>query len=214
MNTDLMYYRHPNKFASNARVIDSGEDERGVWVELDQTIFHVQGGGQPADKGRIGIQPVTGVRKVGEQVRHYLKREFMWIGAAVDLHVDPKFRELCTRLHTAGHVLAHSASAAIKGLSIDRTDHRPELSYVEGAWDGERPMRIEDIVQSSVNDAIIANHQINTFVENQVRHVRVGEFPPAPCGGTHLNCSGDLRAVTVGKISLKKGRLKIRYTIQ
>lgn len=117
--TKLEYYEDMWKLESTASVCSSflGEDGRHVMI-LDSTIFHPQGGGQPADTGFISSSGfkfvVQDVRSRDKVVFHYgvfensadgalvVKLEK---GAQVFLHVDEARRKLNSRLHSAGHLL-------------------------------------------------------------------------------------------------------------
>ncbi len=44
-----------------------------------------------------------------------------------------------------------------------------------------------------------------------LRVVMIGDYPPVPCGGTHLNALGELNSVTVTKIKHKKGNTVVAY---
>jgi alanyl-tRNA synthetase len=49
--TKILYHNAPAELGCAAEVLATGEDERGAFVVLDQTVFYPQGGGQPADLG-------------------------------------------------------------------------------------------------------------------------------------------------------------------
>ena len=53
-------------------VVASGLEDGRVWVELEDTIFYPEGGGQPADRGNIGDATVVDVQKIDDRIRHYL----------------------------------------------------------------------------------------------------------------------------------------------
>ncbi|HCR37548.1 MAG TPA: alanyl-tRNA editing protein, partial [Opitutae bacterium] len=58
MKTKLLYLEDTYCFAVHAHCVDSGVDERGPYLILDETLFYPQGGGQPADSGVISISGV------------------------------------------------------------------------------------------------------------------------------------------------------------
>ncbi|ONK78649.1 uncharacterized protein A4U43_C02F21010 [Asparagus officinalis] len=98
--------------------LHQSEDGRSALI-LESTIFHPQGGGQPADTGSIS-NPSSGFKFVVEDVRlkdglvyHYGFFESSQDGSEssfkegeeVSLHVDAPRRDLNSRLHSAGHLL-------------------------------------------------------------------------------------------------------------
>jgi Ser-tRNA(Ala) deacylase AlaX len=124
-----MYLSDPDTFSGKARVICVGQDARGDYVILDQTLFYPQGGGQPADQGQIRCQEgcfqISDVRKVEGQVRHYGLGQLFAQGQDVVMHV---LRRLHTAYHTAGHLIAgviekNYALKAVKGHQFPGQAH-------------------------------------------------------------------------------------------
>jgi alanyl-tRNA synthetase len=78
----------------------------GTAVTLEETYFYAEGGGQPADRGRLGDTPVVDVQSRGGEVVHTLAAEPGFApGDTVEAAVDPAVRSYCMRAHTASHVL-------------------------------------------------------------------------------------------------------------
>ncbi|XVF38715.1 hypothetical protein REPUB_Repub20aG0125700 [Reevesia pubescens] len=118
--TQLEYYDQMLKLQSKATLLSyfKGDDGRKALI-LDSTIFHPQGGGQPADTGFISITTsnlrfcVQDVRSKDGVVFHYgvaedCSRESeleQGKGKEVLLEVDESRRRLNSRLHSAGHLL-------------------------------------------------------------------------------------------------------------
>ncbi|KAL5541854.1 hypothetical protein UlMin_009564 [Ulmus minor] len=118
--TKLDYYEDMKKLHSEATIVSyfKGDDGRQTFI-LDRTVFHPQGGGQPADTGFITIADssfkfvVQDVRSKDGIVFHYGfiensdgESEFkLEKGQKVFLDVDESRRKLNSRLHSAGHLL-------------------------------------------------------------------------------------------------------------
>ncbi|KAJ7955088.1 alanine--tRNA ligase [Quillaja saponaria] len=118
--TKLEYFDDMWKLQSTATILShsKGEDGRHALV-LDCTIFHPQGGGQPADTGFICISgldlkfKVQDARSKDGLVFHYgfivgAEGEFQSKfekGNEVSLFVDESRRKLNSRLHSAGHLI-------------------------------------------------------------------------------------------------------------
>jgi len=84
----------------------SVESVDGTAVTLAETYFYAEGGGQPADRGRLGDTRVVDVQSRGGEVVHTLAAEPGFeAGDTVEAAVDPAFRTYCMRAHTASHVL-------------------------------------------------------------------------------------------------------------
>lgn len=144
--TKLEYYEEMWKLQSNATLLSAfqGEDGKQVLI-LDSTIFHPQGGGQPADTGFIFNSDfkfaVQDVRSKDKIVYHYgffensenaVLASNIKKGAEVFLQVDGERRKLNCRLHSAGHLL--DACTAIVGLGHlvpGKGYHFPDGPFVE-----------------------------------------------------------------------------------
>ena len=110
--TKLNYLSNTYLFDSEAIFVEIKENEKGKAVILDKTIFYPQGGGQPADKGKIisgdtifivndvRIDEVGIVWHFGEFSNGQFK-----IGNKVILKIDKDRRKLNAKLHSAGHLL-------------------------------------------------------------------------------------------------------------
>jgi len=209
--TTLLYYDPIHTLSAEAKVITTGHDNTGGWIELDQTVFHVQGGGQPSDRGIMNQSQVIDVRRVDHQVRHYIEDKLPDIGTTVDLKVDQERRQHLSAWHTAGHLLAAILEQCIPGLVIDRTDQRPEAAWVSGHW--EQSIQTEVIAEmiQQTSNALIASDLPITIINDAERLVMIGAFAPVPCGGTHLCRTGQLAGLNILKMRVKKGILKVSY---
>ncbi len=117
-------------------------DKSTLSVVLSQTLFHPQGGGQPADFGRIVsadggvVFAVDSVRSGdGGVVHHYGTfadpSTMFEAGAAVTLHVDEARRRLHARLHSAGHALDVAVLQLQLGLRPTKGHHFEDAPFVE-----------------------------------------------------------------------------------
>uniref|UniRef100_A0A453DR60 Alanyl-transfer RNA synthetases family profile domain-containing protein n=1 Tax=Aegilops tauschii subsp. strangulata TaxID=200361 RepID=A0A453DR60_AEGTS len=116
-------------------------------VVLDATVFHPQGGGQPADTGVI-VSASGGARFLVEDVRvkdgvvfHYGRFEDAAAGdgcgaeftkgQSVTLEVDAERRKLNSRLHSAGHLLDSCMTNLGLHLEPGKGYHFPDGPSVE-----------------------------------------------------------------------------------
>ncbi|CAN0855812.1 Alanyl-tRNA editing protein AlaX-L [Linum grandiflorum] len=142
--TKLDYYDDMQRLDSNAKLLSfyKGEDGRETLI-LDATIFHPQGGGQPADTGFIASTAfkftVQDVRSKDGIVYHYgvmdeVEDSHKGIvqGSEVRLHVDETRRKLNSRLHSAGHLLdACLPNVGLGHLKPGKAYHFPDGPWVE-----------------------------------------------------------------------------------
>ncbi len=224
-------------------------------VILEQTIFYAQGGGQPADHGKIirsemrdqsdgsnsefRVQNaelhaekinsaccirnsefvVTDVRFVDDDVYHYgtFVGDPLKVGDSVVLSIDWERRWLNTRLHSAAHLLDAVMKQQYPDLKPLKSYHFPEGPYVEyqclGSLDTEKMKAV--ILQSLVayeNTAV----PVSTDISDIARRVVIIEASNAhaiPCGGTHVNSTADIGAISIRKIKIKNEVCRISYAL-
>lgn len=164
MNTIAEYMKAGMTYVfewTESKVLNITTETNMIRVILDKTIFHPQGGGQPADIGHITSLSnpdvkfdVSHVKKEGKVIYHegqYSSEQKLQVGEQVRLHVDEPSRRLNARIHSAGHI----ADIALEriGISMIPTKgfHFPAGPYVEykGAIpDDRKPNFIEDLQKS------------------------------------------------------------------
>ena len=197
-------------------------------VVLDRTFFYPTGGGQPNDRGTLGLPgqtpaDVVDVTKSGASVVHRIRappqvlRQFS-VGAEVEgtLDWDRRYRHM--RLHTAQHLL----SARIFARTRLRT-RKAQLAGTAATLDLEGPLPADalSLLAEDMADALRhprpvtlrhvprAEWDRNPYAERsglvplppQVDPVRVVEIEASdicPCGGTHLRSTGE-----IGRVALR-----------
>ncbi|KAH8495117.1 hypothetical protein H0E87_018341 [Populus deltoides] len=147
--TKLDYYHDMWKLQSKATLLSffKGEDGRNALI-LDSTIFHPQGGGQPADTGVITIAADSSFKFIVQDVRskdgivyHYgvieegSGKDFemeVVRGGEVFLFVDEARRKLNSRLHSAGHLMdACLEEVGLGYMEPGKGYHFPDGPFVE-----------------------------------------------------------------------------------
>lgn len=79
--------------------------EKGYAVELDQTAFYPEGGGQPGDTGTLNEIAVTDVRRNGSAILHYTDRP-LEAGTQVQGSVDWARRYQHMQEHSGEHIVS------------------------------------------------------------------------------------------------------------
>jgi alanyl-tRNA synthetase len=198
-----------------SQVIASGIDEHGTWVELAETIFHPQGGGQKSDRGQINGLEVVFVAGANEAVRHYLESaSILMEGSEVVQRVDAATRSLHARLHSAGHLVAAIVEELCPELKAVAGHHWPGECRVEIS--GDDPQARDSLLErlQSVADAMVqANLPIQASGDGQDRQVAISEYDSVPCGGTHVCSTGELVGLSITGFKKKKGRFRLSYEL-
>lgn len=131
--TIAMYIKHPDMTETTAQIIRCDKDQKGEYIILDRSIFYPQGGGQPADQGRIFINDkeeykVFDVRKIENETRHYIvnikndletKFNTSFLKQNIKIIIDKDRRDINSKYHTAGHLIAAVAEKISKQISSE-----------------------------------------------------------------------------------------------
>ena len=127
----------------------------GTEVTLGETYFYAEGGGQPADRGRLGEATVVDVQSRDGEVVHHLATEPAFTpGDTVEAAVDPAFRTYCTRAHTASHVLYGAGRQLLDDLGYGGFDiGAPETE--EPSAEGK--VRVDLTTPTEIDDATLVD---------------------------------------------------------
>ncbi len=233
--TRKLYYENPYLREFEANVVYSNGRE----VVLDATAFYPEGGGQPADRGKIICDgreyEVVDVQKFGDVVVHFLKDGHIEEGCKIKGILDWARREKLMRNHTAEHVLLaacrrvlgkhvwqHGTQKDVKECRFDIAHYKPigreEIKRIE-----EEGMRI--ITSCVPVDAKFMNRteaeKKYGFVlyeggippGKEIRVVRIGDFDVEACGGTHVNNTGEIGFLKILRTErIQDGVSRIIYT--
>lgn len=235
MKTDLLYLKNTYLFNETAKFMEMRENEKGKAVILDRTIFYPQGGGQPTDTGHINSNNgVFKVKFVGLDhdgiVWHFGEFESGTFADKenVTLEIDKEKRKLHARIHSAGHLIDCVLQNMNVSIKPDKGFHFVDGSYIEG--DGELDdketfkVHLERKVNELVRQGLALNKEELSECEakekgieappgKNVRIVGFEGYDPCGCGGTHVSESKDIGHITIRKVSSKKGRVKISYSV-
>jgi len=234
--TEQLYYRDNRKTEFTARVlsVEPGAEGaagarlpgKGCAVELDQTCFYPEGGGQPADRGTLSGIPVVDVRKIGGRILHYLA------GAPEGDEVAGRI-DWARRLHfMQQHTGQHIVSAALKRVSdIDTVSVHlgEETTTVEVAAAEVSAEKLERI-EEKVNVTVCRNLPVRTrWVDEsevpglslrrpterkgRIRVVEIPGFDRAACGGVHVSSTGEVRLIKHVEQEKIRGHARLHWMI-
>jgi alanyl-tRNA synthetase len=237
--TNQLYLEDTYLFESDAQIIEYKKDERGMpYVLLDQTIFYPQGGGQPCDHGKIVGDSfeyaVCDLRQIEEEIRHYIEPSQSSAqnppkNNVVKCTLDKDRRLLNARYHTAGHLLGNVVEKLYPSLKAQKCHAFPGEAYIEFRGD---EMPNEGLLRESLRNAITDNLSTKIFETDRrqfesayyklpyeipevkkFRVMQIENYPPIPCGGTHVKSTGEIGEITLKKMKQKNGLLKISFGV-
>ena len=224
--TRQVYYEDSYVKELTAKVTDIDGD----WIELDQTIFYPEGGGQPGDTGTLQVDgknlAIIDTRK-GESpghIRHQLESpdHGLAVGDEVTLSLDWDRRYKHMRMHTCLHLLGSLIPVPVTGGSVGAEKSRLDFDIGEHQLDkDDLTARLNALIESAhpISFGTITEQELDEKPElvrtmsvqpprgaGDIRTVTVQDVDYQPCGGTHIANTREIGAVRVSKIENKGKR--------
>ncbi len=206
--TERVYYTSDATDGRAQIIACTAEADGRYAIELDRTLFHPQGGGQPADRGWIAGQVVETVVVRGERVLHILSQPLPL--GEVEMKIDASARQLHARLHSAGHLLGLGGRTAWLATGESAPLARRRADNLASRNSAALPDASALLALVKAWQAQDLPRQV-TFADG-MRKVGFGELPAYPCGGTHVARLAELGDIVISQIKMKKGQLVVSYT--
>ncbi|UCH37373.1 MAG: alanyl-tRNA editing protein [Candidatus Bathyarchaeota archaeon] len=212
--------------------------KRGVYLILNETVFHPKSGGQPSDKGvfenptfNITIKKAMILQGV---IVHWGKiREGTPYETETHVKIEWNPRYLYMRRHTAGHLLDHCLKK-ITGQPVVTTDSWLGTPCYVG-YEGKIPPIEEFNAALDLSNSLIkqgANVQIRVVSHSELtskapdapniyrlphlqsyRTVTIEGCEPIPCAGTHVKNINEIKGVKVNSVEKTDTRFKVYYDV-
>ncbi|QKN83353.1 alanyl-tRNA editing protein [Scandinavium goeteborgense] len=208
--TERLYYT-TDATEGRAQILRCEPDAEGRYaVELDRTLFHPQGGGQPADCGWIAGVAVESVVTRDDHVVHILSQPLL--PGEVSIEVDATARSLHSRLHSAGHMIGQAGEQL--GWQPVKAHHWPGEGRITFVAKENAALPEASALQAKIDGWISEDLPRRLSMEEGLRKVGFGEQPAYPCGGTHVASLSALGEVVITQLKLKKGQMVVSYTLR
>lgn len=222
MQTRQLYYGDPYLHTFNATVVAL----KPGWIALNQTAFYPEGGGQPADHGWLGGQPVTDIQVDEQGVIWHQTSLVAEIGRAVEGQIDWLRRFDHMQQHTAQHVLSQAfwqlfqaetvgfhlgeqtVTIDLAGAELDAAALDQAEALTNAKLRGKLPVR-----SFEVSAEMLPASELRKLpqVDADIRLVEIGDFDLCPCGGTHVRDLGEVGLVKVLGSERKRGNIRIAF---
>jgi alanyl-tRNA synthetase len=205
---EFAYHRDAYLTELDAEVITVGEEGGAAFAVLSDTLFYPEGGGQPADHGRLGAARVLDVQKNGEEIRHYVSEPIT--SGPVRLEIDWPRRWDHMQHHTGQHVLtavalrdfgwrttAFHLGADTSDIELDVPNlARDDLVSLENAVAKEigaarpvtcRSAEVDDFPRLGVRSRLLPEG-----FTGRVRLIDIEGLDLNTCGGTHCRSTSEI----------------------
>ena len=213
----------------------------GREVILDCTAFYPGGGGQPPDKGSLGIGPieatVVDVRREGGEIVHVMDKPIPDSVRDLKGALEWRRRFAHMRYHTALHVLSgviwRNFDARVTGGQMRANRARMDFSF-PGEWTAgvvgeierltndalaeERPVRVYELErEKALATPDLIRTQVN-LLPGRVRRIRIVEIQGLDTqadGGTHVANTREVGRIDItGHKSKGRQNKRIEFVLQ
>lgn len=205
MKTNKLFYADTSLKEFSAVVVDCFEGKQGFEVELDQTAFYPEGGGQAADKGTLGGIEVLHVHEDGDRVLHRLEKP-LTVGEQVEGIVDYDHRFDLMQQHSGEHIVSGIIN---RRFGYHNVGFHMGTGLVTIDFDGPIPVEELARIELEANQAIWQNLPIKCWYPTPeelptvnyrskralpwpVRVVEVPGFDKCACCGVHVAATGEI----------------------
>ena len=138
----------------------------GREVILARTAFYPGGGGQPADKGTLGVGPVNAAvvdaRREGDNVVHVLDKVIPDTVRELKGELDWERRFAHMRYHTALHALSGVIWWSF-GAKVTGGQMRADRARMDFSFPGEWTMDVVGEIERLVNEALVEGRSVKVY---------------------------------------------------
>lgn len=210
-----------------ATVTACTEKEGQYLVELDQTVFFSEGGGQLSDKGKINEAVVSHVSEKDGHIYHECDKP-LEVGAEVKAVLDWRVRLDRMQQHLGEHLLSYACWKLFKANNIgfhmneddvfidldkELTEEellKAELYTNEIIWEN-RPVHISYMDSTEAVKLKDKMRKFNSKLTGTLRIVSVEDADICTCCGTHPPFTGMLGSVKVIRHEKHKGGCRVEF---
>ena len=233
MNSEKLYYINPYKQECEAKIISITPKGNQTLVELDETIFYPEGGGQPNDqgeitggRGRLKVQMVS--EKEGKIFHQGLLEGELNAGENVKCQLKWNLRYRNMRTHSAGHLI-HDILMLLESNLVPSKGSHGQKAFIE--YSGEAKIS-KDELETKVNEAMKTDSPIlvgSTTLEElkkecdfipsnlpknkELRYIKIGNYRMMPDGGIQVKTTSEIGNVFINSIEIGDGKTIIKYRV-
>ncbi len=222
MNTKKLYERDAFQKSFDAKVISCEKVEGFYRIQLDETCFFPESGGQSGDRGWLNHQEVLDTLIRDDQIWHIMKEEIK-VGEIVHGKIDFERRFDFMQHHTGEHICSGLAYCKYGAVNVGF-----HLSDQSVTLDLDQELSMDELLEleQKVNQIIWQNHTVSTAVYNhdqleeltyrskksldgQVRLVTIDQVDCCACCAPHCNHTGQVGVFVIQSMEKYKGGIRL-----
>ncbi len=221
------YYEHPEANSLHTTILAAEQDKKNWLIELKDTIFYPEGGGQPADRGFLGGQELLDVQKSEDRILHRVKNKPD--RKQVLLELDREHRDFYSIRHTGQHLLSALLFKVlgVQTLSVHLGRDKVSIEIDRKEITEEEILKIE----KEGAELIASNRPVRAFwvkdqealkaysigrpskTDRNIRLVEIEGLDLSPCGGLHLASTAPVGLVKYCGKEKIRGQLRLQWRI-
>ena len=228
--TQKLYYEDSFQSEFTAVVTSRKKQEGKYHITLDRTAFYPEGGGQPADRGKIGGGRVEYVYEDEGEIYHILqdlpeKLQGSEENIEVECEVDWERRFDFMQQHTGQHLLSAAAldlyGTETVGFHLGETNLTIDTDISLSKKQIQRlEMKANEMIyaDTEVEVDFPAQEELEKLdlrkqpeVDKDIRVIRIEGCDVTPCGGTHVNSTGQVGIIKVLEAENYKGGSRLHF---
>lgn len=189
----------------------------GPWISLKETIFYAFSGGQESDAGTIAGHEVLDARKNGLEIEYLLEaKHSLRPKDPVRVVIDWERRYRLMRLHFAAEMILELVYQHLGGIEKIGAHISVDKARLDFLWSQNIstlfPLLIEQARQLVAADRPIINAYSDR--QKQRRYWEIDGFARVPCGGTHLQRTGEVGPLRLKRKNIGGGKERIEVILE
>ncbi len=195
--TEKNYYNDSFKQEFTADIIEYFEEDGNYHLKLNKTAFYPEGGGQPADHGSIGKSNISHVYDKNGEIFHVGdKLPTEKNGLSCKINWERRFDLM--QQHSGQHLLSAVAKDLYQAETVGFHLGESRLTIDTNIQISQKEI---DKIETRCNQFIYENRQISVECPgnhgDNTRIIKIAGLDKTPCGGTHLNNTGQIGVISV-----------------
>jgi alanyl-tRNA synthetase len=209
-----------------ARALRAGTYRERTAIELDETYFYPESGGQLGDHGTLDAIEVQDVQADDDGAVWHLVAEGVEPGRELAGEIDWARRFDHMQQHTGQHMLSAAFERVLDAPTLSSTlgEGKSVIEVALADADWRAVERVEKAANQVVwDDRAIERHWVDDegvkrfklrkppAVSGRIRIVEIPEWDISACGGTHTRRTGEVGAIKIVRWERVRGNLRFEF---